>query len=428
MTYMLHATGNIVWGRRLIYVYYVEALIAKSHLWSLPGLWFGHMVVSLGLLVTLCFLAAKKGFDHSWRSHGTSTRLLLLFAMWSVISSLMTESPYTNVLWSIVFVLSIYVGIYTVTFFFAADVLSAIRGFTVIIIAWTVLGILLSLTGPGLGSMAPANTRFSGVAANAGDAALNLSLGFLLCVWLIQYSPSPNIYRICSVLLLVTLILTRKRTALLGMMMALPWLMCHFPSLRARRRGLSAMLLGGLAGLTLLLAASHGDGRIDDARVFFRLTEEDDTRTARFMQGLEYIAERPWVGHGPMSKFEDPHAITSSTYDFRRDPHSSVLCLAQYYGIPGAGLFLAHLCSCVWPFFRRGKRPTSVLMQSVCLWAICSLLASEWLMSFGMPGDRLSYILFGFGLASVTRIHHSPLCGDRQPQWQDRRITAYAVG
>jgi O-antigen ligase len=285
-----------------------------------------------------------------------------------------------------------------------------------------VLGIVLSVAVPGLNPMAYGYIRFSGAAANAGDAALNLSLGFLLCVWLIQYSPSPNIYRICSVLLLVTLILTRKRTALLGMMLALPWLLCHIPSLCARRRGLIVMLLGGLAGLTLLFAASPADRRFEEVRVFLRLTEEDDTRTSRFMQGLEYIAERPWLGHGPMSKFEDPHAITSSTYDFRRDPHSSVLCLAQHYGIPGAALFLGYLCSCVWPFFRRGKNMIRPLMQSLCLWGICSLVASVWLMSFGMPGDRLSYILFGLGLASLARVHDPRARRDRQQyRWAEQR-------
>ncbi len=390
-----------IWGKRLIYVYYVEALVCKSQFGGLTGLWLLHMGLSVALIVALAFLGGTRAIEYNWKYHRTPTGLLAVFLSWAMISSLVSTAVYANVLWSVVFGLSIYVGTYATAFFFRDNIVKGLHTFLVILIAWALLGMAISVAAPGLNPAYDGYIRFRGASGNVGDAAENLSFGILLGVWFVQSFQAKKYYRLCAILMIIALILTRTRSVLLGMTVALPFLLCHNPVRGLSRRNLGLLVGGGMAIALVLLVGSLDETRWNEARTYLRLEEKDDTRSAYFLRGWEKIKERPAFGHGPMSKFGGQNVVTQSAYSSLNDPHNVFLLLAQYYGWPGAVLFSVYLLSCAAPFLRPSPNLVRPLMLSVLLWGAVISLASGWLLSFGMPADRLSYIMLGFGLASL---------------------------
>jgi O-antigen ligase len=398
---LFNETMKIKYGKYLMYLYFIEGLICKSIYRDTPGLWLIHMYATVIFICALIFIGGKQVIDFNYRNNRIQIEFLCIYLLWSLISSVFSISPFSNVIYSLISFFSIYVCVHLVAYLFHDDPTSFVLGIIKIYLIWLLLGILLSILIPDLNGSYGGYIRYRGASANATESGIILSIGFLLIIWYIKTVNSSKLLVLCLILTIICIILTRKRGALLGIIVALPLILCLKPkgALNKYKNSviyflISIVILSPFLIMNIL--------KSDAARIYLRITEDDDTRSVYFTQAFEKIQRRPFLGYGPLSKFGSPRNITESDYDIDSDPHNTWLCLAQYYGLPSIAIFFMYLLSLICPFINSTANIYRPMILSFIVWGLVWAMICEWLMSFGTPGDRLSFMILGIGLASVN--------------------------
>jgi O-antigen ligase len=190
-----------------------------------------------------------------------------------------------------------------------------------------------------------------------GPAALALAVAFGAVVRRDPSGPSPGVRAVALALaavpgavLLLTLLLTKSRSAYVGLAVGLAVL-----AWRERRRVPGRVLalgaLGVVAALAVLAAVAIFGGGLD-RKVLTESTKSLRYRWEYWTGAVGVISESPWGGHGP-GNFAGPylrHKLPQSSEEIT-DPHNLVLEVWSCAGALAAVALLAAFAFALWGIF-----------------------------------------------------------------------------
>ncbi len=403
----------------------IEAIIAKSRLDGLIGGWRGHMILTVAGIALLIAVGLwrRARLPFSYAPPRSVSIVLALACAWALLCCMVQPNAYGNVLFLAVFAANIYACLYV-----APNLVLPYLGeravllYAIPIFAATLVNLVFGHAAP---SEAFDQERLAGISDNATHSALIACLAAIMALWmLLQWNTRKHVWSGIWVASVLTLLLTRTRAniascAVGSIIMLGCWARwCPAPRLR-RHVGLGLMAAIMLAGL-LLTGSTEGTVRL---RRYLRVTSREElfqSRMLHWKDGLANVGKHPVLGEGPMAKFGGTNDPTVNTYAMEKTYCNAALAFAQAYGIPGTLLF-----ALIWVEILRSipRRQVGLplLLIGIIVSGTVSSLGHMWLVSFGTPSDRATWLVVGLALATPSQFgkntvpHRRPMLGGSWP-------------
>jgi O-antigen ligase len=234
------------------------------------------------------------------------------------------------------------------------------------------------------GAFHPASSeyRLAGL-SHPNTHAIEAGALVIAAIWARRLEPERRrMYAIIATVGVVLMLLTRSRTALVGLVIGL----AAVPSLTVRRRPLFAALLTlGAAAIVAMVFLPDVVGNAQQALLLGRNAQTADVgtltgRTDLWKALLLYVARRPWLGYGFDAFWTADHveAVTVDQGWLVSHAHSSYIETLLNLGAVGLGAFVLSIVAGIWDAARRVKRtagnPENAFALSALVWLAASML------------------------------------------------------
>jgi len=397
-------------GPCLLVGFLLEAIIAKSRFDGFIGGWRGHMILTVAMLALLLargvWIRLREPFYFAPpRPVGI---VLAIACAWAVICCIMQSNAYANLVFLSVFAANIYVCLYI-----APNLVLPYLGersvllYALPIFAVSVLNLVVDTEPASQGSP---YWRLAGVTDNATQSGILGAMGAILALWMVlQWNRRRPVWFAIWILCVMALLMTRTRASIVGWAIGSTAMVFYWA-----RNSVAAHLKWPVAVTLLLASMLVGLGTvaypefISPTRQYLRASDWEElirSRAKPWEMGFANAAEHPWFGEGPMARFSNTNDPTNvDAYDVHRVYCSTWLAFAQAYGILGSLLF-ALLCFIMVLSATRRQVAFPLLLVGLMFSCIVSSIGSSWVVSFGMPGDRATWLILGLALAVPAREH-----------------------
>lgn len=385
-------------------LFLVEAIIAKSRFDGLIGGWRGHMILTVAGIALLIAVGL-------WRrtrlpfSYGPSRSVSIILAVagaWALLSCIVQPNAYANVVFLAVFAANIYACLYIAPNLVLPHL--GERGvlvYAIPIFAATLVNLVFGHVAP---SEAFQQDRLAGMSDNATHSALIAAIAAIIALWLfLQWNAHSKVWFAIWVVSVLTLLITRTRANIVSCavgcaVMLVCW--ARWQQTLHRKRYVAVTLMAAIMLMGVIVIGSPE--RVLRARTYLRAGDTEElflSRMTHWKAGTANLREHPLFGEGPMAKFGGTNDPTVNTYAMEKTYCNAALAFAQAYGIPGALLF-ALIWVEILRFIPRRQVGLPLLLIGIIVSGTVSSLGHMWLVSFGTPSDRATWLIVGLALAT----------------------------
>ena len=384
-------------------LFLVEAIIAKSRFDGLIGGWRGHMILTVVALALLLVRGVWKRTREPFSfapPRNVSIVLAIAFA-WAIISCIVQPNAYANLVFLGAFAANIYVCLYI-----APNLVLPYLGergvllYALPLFAVTILNLVYGVAAP---AKALHEGRLAGILHNATHAGALSAIASILALWMVlQWNRHKKAWLVFCVVGVVMLVMTRTRAALGGWAVGSVAMLAYWARWQQAAHLKRYIALVLVAALMLIgLAVIGNPDLISRSRDHLRANREElfQTRMTHWKYGIANAVMHPIFGEGPMAKFGNTNDPTVNTYVREESYCNTWLTFAQAYGIPGSLLF-ALVCFEIVRIAVKGQVTLPLLLLGLMSWGVVASIAHMWVVSFGTPSDRATWLIMGLALAA----------------------------
>ena len=419
---MQNIKKNDKFSKFIVYIFFIEGLLAKSFLFSGNDPTILHYLLS-SIIITIVILLIFILRGGYLLNNFTIVLLIFVF-IWSAISTFYigVSQNYLALSTFLILVLGCFYGIPSLGIISGNNILRILY-FTLAF--FSLSSIILWITAPDL-SFDPDSGRFSGTLISVA-VACNVFFYFsvIACAAMNMSTDSRSriIHGSLMFIGLGLLYFTKTRSSLVEALACIGILLIGF---RIRKANVTKGWFGPvIVGLLMTLGITAlGFGAVDTQSQLeeFRLSDQslNTSRGGNWEFGIERIIAAPLFGEGLLTKQTQGGSGTidiesGANYDPRYDPHSLILSFAVQAGIPFAigmmGLLLSSLGYFLWVFGLRKSMETPEFVLCA-VHTLVMIPAGGDLTSFGNSIDRIFWVLLGCVVLKAhiarTQVAHYP--------------------